>query len=99
MGDTVQASMDNQINDIIAIKDKGVLRGSEIGFNSEVVGNDVKEGWKIRREILNAVNSPLKWRNKYLRKYRSTRCKEVSNLNTSISSRALGKIEIDGAVC
>ena len=58
VGNTVQGTLDMELDDLVATNDESVLRGHEIGSDGGVVLDDVNESGDVRRDVLDAVDLP-----------------------------------------
>ena len=58
VSNTVQSTLDVELDDLVAANDESVLRGHEISSNSSVILDDVNESGDVRRDVLDAVDLP-----------------------------------------
>ncbi len=52
--------MDDELNGLIEVENKGVLIRSEAAHAGKIIRQNVQESWQIRRNVAQTIDRPLK---------------------------------------
>jgi hypothetical protein len=51
--------MNNDVDDLVTLKDKSMFRLSEVTLDGEIICDDIQQCGKVRRDVLDAIDCPL----------------------------------------